>query len=401
MMLPESPFFKRTCYDYSVKITFVSNFLNHHQLPFCEAMVRLCEGQFTFVATERIPDERKRLGYSDMNESYPFVLREYEEGGRQKAKQAMLDADICLVGSCSFEHHKWLRKAKKTYFMETERFFKGDIPWLIRFLKKIRYFSRYSLYKKNYLLCMSAYTYPDMISFGAFRGRGFRFGYFPPMEKVEDIPSLLDAKAPNSILWAGRFLSWKHPEFMVGLGKYLREKNIPFHIDMVGEGPEKERIEAMIAQENLSGYISLTGSLPAKEVREKMKSAKYFCFTSDSNEGWGAVCNEAMNSACLVIANQSIGSVPYLLRDGQNGFVYQDSFESFLESFLRAYEVENQLKIAINAYETIANLWNADVAAERFLLIAQSIFQQLPLSVFDEGPLSRESVNCRNGRDGL
>lgn len=53
MMLPESPFFKRTCYDYFVKITFVSNFLNHHQLPFCEAMVRLCEGRFIFVATEK------------------------------------------------------------------------------------------------------------------------------------------------------------------------------------------------------------------------------------------------------------------------------------------------------------------------------------------------------------
>lgn len=391
MMLSESPFFKRTCYDYFVKITFVSNFLNHHQLPFCEAMDRLCEGQFTFVATERIPDERKRLGYSDMNESYSFVLREYEEGGRQKAKQAMLDADICLVGSCSFEHHKWLRKAKKTYFMETERFFKGDIPWLIRFLKKIRYFSRYSLYKKNYLLCMSAYTYPDMLSFGAFRDRGFRFGYFPPMEKVEDIPSLLDAKQPNSVLWAGRFLSWKHPEFMVSLGKYLREKNVPFHIDMVGEGPEKERIEAMIAKENLSGYISLTGSLPAKEVREKMKSAKYFCFTSDSNEGWGAVCNEAMNSACLVIANQSIGSVPYLLKDGENGFVYQDSVESFLEAFSRAYETDGQRAVAENAYRTIECLWNAEVAAKRFFEVARCAVEKKPFPRFENGPLSKET----------
>ena len=354
-------------------------------------MVRLCEGRFTFVATERIPDERKRLGYSDMNDSYPFVLREYEEGGRQKAKQAMLDADICLVGSCSFEHHKWLRKAKKTYFMETERFFKGDIPWLIHFLKKIRYFSRYSLYKKNYLLCMSAYTYPDMLSFGAFRGRAFRFGYFPPVEKVEDIPSLLDAKQPNSVLWAGRFLSWKHPEFMVSLGKYLREKNVPFHIDMVGEGPEKERIEALIAQENLSGYISLTGSLPAKEVREKMKSAKYFCFTSDSNEGWGAVCNEAMNSACLVIANQSIGSVPYLLKNRENGFVYQDSVESFLEAFSRAYETDGQRAVAENAYRTIECLWNAEVAAKRFFEVARCVVEKKPFPRFENGPLSKET----------
>ena len=160
---------------------------------------------------------------------------------------------------------------------------------------------------------------------------------------------------------------------------------------MVGEGPEKERIEAMIAKENLSGYISLTGSLPAKEVREKMKSAKYFCFPSDSNEGWGAVCNEAMNSACLVIANQSIGSVPYLLKDGENGFVYQDSVESFLEAFSRAYETDGQGVVAENAYRTIERLWNAEVAAKRFSEVARCAVEKKPIPHFENGPLSKET----------
>ena len=49
--------------DKRVKVTFFSNFLNHHQLPFCIAMDRLTEGQFTFVATTPVPQERLKMGY--------------------------------------------------------------------------------------------------------------------------------------------------------------------------------------------------------------------------------------------------------------------------------------------------------------------------------------------------
>lgn len=325
-----------------------------------------------------------------MNEQFPFVLREYENGGKEKAKKAMLDADVCLLGSCSFEHHRWLRKARKTYFMETERFFRGKLSPLARFLKKVRYFSRYSLYRKNYLLCMSAYTYPDMLSFGAFRNRAFRFGYFPPTEKIDDIPLLLREKDESLIFWVSRFLELKHPEFMIELAKEIREKNLYYHIEMVGDGPERERIQKQVEEEGLQGIVSLPGSLPAPMVREKMKTAKFFCFTSDSNEGWGAVCNEAMNAGCIVIANRSIGSVPYLIEDGKNGFVYEDSFPSFLATFTRATQAHDASQIAEKAYLTIANEWNADVAAERFFAAASSLLSACPIPPYERGPFAPE-----------
>ena len=61
-----------------MKIVFVSNFLNHHQLPVALEMDKLTEHHYTFVATERINQERLSLGYEDMNQSYPWVIRTYE-----------------------------------------------------------------------------------------------------------------------------------------------------------------------------------------------------------------------------------------------------------------------------------------------------------------------------------
>ena len=52
-----------------MKITFFSNFLNHHQLPFCLAMDRLTGGKFTFVATTPVPQARMNMGYRDIDEA--------------------------------------------------------------------------------------------------------------------------------------------------------------------------------------------------------------------------------------------------------------------------------------------------------------------------------------------
>ena len=54
-----------------------------------------------------------------------------------------------------------------------------------------------------------------------------------------------------------------------------------------------------------------------------MEQADVFLFTSNYLEGWGAVLNEAMNSACAVVAGHGIGAVPFLLKHGKNGLVYK------------------------------------------------------------------------------
>jgi glycosyltransferase involved in cell wall biosynthesis len=66
-------------------------------------------------------------------------------------------------------------------------------------------------------------------------------------------------------------------------------------------------------------------------VRDHMEAADIFLFTSDFNEGWGAVLNESMNSACAVVASHAIGSVPFLLKDGENGFI-QTLLEMYAET---------------------------------------------------------------------
>ena len=47
------------------KFVMVSNYLNHHQIPFCNAMTSLLGGSFAFLQTEPVEEERLRMGTHD------------------------------------------------------------------------------------------------------------------------------------------------------------------------------------------------------------------------------------------------------------------------------------------------------------------------------------------------
>ena len=60
-------------------ITFFSNFINEHQIPFCENMYKKTGGNFRFVATEPFMDERLAMGFEDRSDSFPYVVKSYED----------------------------------------------------------------------------------------------------------------------------------------------------------------------------------------------------------------------------------------------------------------------------------------------------------------------------------
>ena len=47
-----------------MKWVFASNYINHHQIPFCDAMYELLQGSFAFIQTMEMEEERVRMGWS-------------------------------------------------------------------------------------------------------------------------------------------------------------------------------------------------------------------------------------------------------------------------------------------------------------------------------------------------
>ena len=375
-------------------VTFFSNFLLHHQTPFCEAMVKLLGSNFKFVATQPVPQERLDLGYSDLNHQVDYAVNSYEsEELFREAVRLGKESDVVIIGDAPDAFIEERLRENKLTFRYWERFFKEG-RWRILDPRVLRaYYKLHYRYRKQnlYMLCASAYTAPDCRFIHSYPNKTYRWGYFPPVKRYDSIEDVIAGKRPNSLLWAGRFLDWKHPEAAVALAARLKKEGVDCTLSMIGTGAEEEKIKRMIAQNGLADRVHLLGAMPPEEVRRHMEGSEIFLFTSDRNEGWGAVLNESMNGGCAVVASRAIGSVPYLLKNGENGLIYQNGDRNDLYQKVK-FLLENpavRKQIGKAAYQTLIDVWNAETAAARFLALAEAIKQGKD-TPFAQGPCSKD-----------
>lgn len=386
-----------------MRIIFFSNYLNHHQLPICIALDKLTGGKFTFVATTPVSQARLNMGYHDMNKQYPFVLTTYDNPENERFAQVLaVKSDVIITGSAPEKYTIMRLKQNKLTFRYSERWYKQGMPLkkiLRAFVSSLLHHGRW-VGKPAYMLCASAYTAADCAVFGNYLGRTYKWGYFPEV-KTQDIDALIQRKRANGkpvLLWVARLLELKHPEAAIRLAVRLKQDGVDFELRIIGSGEMEPQLRTWISEKQLNDCVHMLGSMPPEAVRDHMEAADIFLFTSDFNEGWGAVLNESMNSACAVVASHAIGSVPFLIDDGKNGFIYKNGDENSLyERVVKLLEQPGlREEMGRSAYRTLAETWNADVAAERFVALAQALLDRKKADLFENGPCSRAKI-LKNG----
>lgn len=376
-----------------MKITFYSNFLTHHQLPFCLEMYKKYGEDFKFVSMEKINQERISLGYKDMDNDYPFVLKAYESKEKyNEATKLAVDSDIVIAGSTPTDDYiKERLKQDKITFRYYARIFYNGVLSIFDFENSKKVYDRHLKYKKNknlYLLCASSYGPNDFNELGMYKNKCFKWGYFPET-KIYNVEDLLKQKENEKIeiIWVGRFIKEKHPEYVVKLAQKLKEKNYNFEIKMIGNGELLEKTKSQIEKYNLTNQIKLVGAVKSDKVRSYMEKANIFICTSDKNERWGVVLNEAMNSGCAVIAYKGIEGVPFLIKNNENGLAYT-SLDDFYKKTMKVMDDKAlREKLSKNAYKTISEVWTAKVAVQNFEKLVKSIIDGKPNPV-KEGPAS-------------
>lgn len=372
-----------------ISIVFVSNYFTHHQKPFSDAIYEKSGIDYLFIETEVMEEERQNMGWS-INEipSYVITSRTFYENN-QKFLEKIEEADVVVFGSAPQALIKSRIQNKKLVIRYSERPIKDKY-------QKWKYLYRlYSWRKLNpqydnmIMLCASAYTSADYAKHYLYKNKCYRWGYFPKTEKY-DSDALVKAKDKKSILWCGRFLDWKHPETAVEIAKRLRDEGYEFTLNFIGSGEIYRTIENLIDVYNLQDYVQLLGNMSPEMVRKYMEQAGVYLFTSDFREGWGAVLNEAMNSGCAVVASHAIGSVPFLVKHNENGFIYKNGDIDDLYNKVK-YLLDNpqeQERLGKNAYSSIVDLWNAEIAADRFVKFVEQLKENKTCNIYSDGPCS-------------
>ena len=377
--------------------TFVSNYINHHQLPFCVAMSNIQGINFHFIQTMPMEQKRIEMGWSVSEKEYPFISLFYEE--QEKCEKLILESDVTILGwtdgMISDLERRRLSSGKLTFRVSERIYREGQWKFISPkgLLNKYREHIRYRK-KPAYLLCAGAYVASDFALIGSYPGKKLKWGYFPEMSKDDSDKPALDDHSKIKLCWAGRLIDLKHPEFAVMAAKRLKEKGYDFNLDIIGDGYLKDKLEGMVADFGLSEEVTLHGAMSPKEVRGFMKKAHVFLFTSNYLEGWGAVVNEAMGCGCSVVASYEAGAVPFLVQDKVNGLSYPGgSFDEFMIKLLYLFENRGKIReFGLRARSTIFDLWNAEHAAGELVRFCREYYDGEKQQMAAVGPMSCAEV---------
>jgi glycosyltransferase involved in cell wall biosynthesis len=149
-------------------------------------------------------------------------------------------------------------------------------------------------------------------------------------------------KSPVELLCVGRLSSAKAQILIVQACASLRDEDLNFSLTMVGEGPDRARIEQAIKLLRLGGHVHLTGALNQEAVRAHFARADIFVLASLA-EGIPVVLMEAMSSGVPCVSTP-VNGIPELIQHERTGLLATPGDVDSLTTQLRRLILEPELR---------------------------------------------------------
>jgi len=193
-----------------------------------------------------------------------------------------------------------------------------------------------------------------------------------PIEKLRIIPVGVDTdffypkkrertEKIYKLITVGRLNIVKGHIYVLEVVKKLKRNGLDVEMTIVGEGPEREKLESYIKDNNLQDSIVLVGAKSREEIRELLWQNDIFLFSSvslhggKSTETQGLATIEAMACGLPAVVFDS-GGVKYTLEDGISGYICSEydndcmacKIKILIDDFVKFKEMSNQAVTFVN-----------------------------------------------------
>jgi len=160
--------------------------------------------------------------------------------------------------------------------------------------------------------------------------------FFEHSDKASQYRKLLRTQLELSdetilILFVGKLISAKRPLDLLRAYETASEKS-NMAVVFVGDGNLRGELEAYVNRRKLRN-VSFAGFKNQTELPLYYSSADLLVLPSGF-ERWGLVVNEAMCFGLPIIASSAVGAAKDLVRDGENGYVYDSGNTTMLATCL-------------------------------------------------------------------
>jgi colanic acid/amylovoran biosynthesis glycosyltransferase len=172
------------------------------------------------------------------------------------------------------------------------------------------------------------------------------------------------------VLTVARLVRGKGLDVLLEALQLLERRGLGADAVVVGDGPDRERLEQRIRKLGLEDRVRLAGAVDQDSIRELYAEAEVFCLPSFS-EGVPVVLMEAMAMGLPVVASRITG-VPELVEEGRSGLLVPpgrpDALADSLAQILSA-EREKRRTMGTAGRSRVRDEFSAERNVERLLAL--------------------------------
>ncbi len=218
------------------------------------------------------------------------------------------------------------------------KFFKAEMSregeWMNHVREVHRWLPFYQATYKHAAAILAAYdhTIADLPDYARPRTINFSEGGVDPSKFTLPVRQ---KKEKMTILFVGRLVPFKMTEVLIH--SFAASSILQQHkLIIVGDGPERLRLEQLIQAKGVSDYIELTGTISQDRVGELMRQSEIFAFPSIREQGGGVLTLAMMSGmACVVV---DYGGPAARVKAGCGVKIPMGNLDHLIEGFTRELE---------------------------------------------------------------
>jgi glycosyltransferase involved in cell wall biosynthesis len=166
------------------------------------------------------------------------------------------------------------------------------------------------------------------------------------------------AMRPLRLIFVANLHAYKNPAIFCEIVRCLRERGLPAEGRLIGDGPQRQTLEATCAGSGMGEWIRFAGQLPNERIWGELQEADFLVSTS-LGEPYGRSIAEAMAVGTPAVCHRSGGPAEFI-EDGQTGLLIdQLCANAFADAIARTWlQPELMDRLSRNAAAVAVN-WSA------------------------------------------
>ncbi len=206
-----------------------------------------------------------------------------------------------------------------------------------------------------------------------------------PVQVIPNIVHLNDGSFSSldqkHVIFVGRLDYQKRPMLMIQIWKELFPRHQDWHLDIYGEGEQKQALQSVIDSQNVNIHLHE----PTSQIFEAYRNSSILVVTS-LYEPFGLVIPEAMSCGLPVVSFDSPYGPSFIITDGKDGYLVEKDNNAVFTKRLEQLMDDTSLRLQMGAC--------AVESSKRFT--AQQIMPKWKGLFNSFGPMSNENGDSVN-----